>query len=101
MKTKWSIDINCDLGEGLNNEAQLMPYISSCNIACGVQRPTPTFLLMLLTKGNEINNPMAVQNRAIPICESFSENLFLMYGIYNTQVPVRIFIEANTQTGAK
>ncbi len=32
MKT---IDINCDLGEGMGNEAQLMPLISSCNIACG------------------------------------------------------------------
>ena len=29
------IDINSDVGEGLNNEAQLMPYLSSCNIACG------------------------------------------------------------------
>ncbi len=29
------IDINCDMGEGLNNEAELMPYIQSCNIACG------------------------------------------------------------------
>ncbi len=34
------IDINCDLGEGTNKgdcrqEALLMPYISSCNIACG------------------------------------------------------------------
>ena len=29
------IDINCDLGEGLGNEAFLMPYLSSCNIACG------------------------------------------------------------------
>jgi UPF0271 protein len=29
------IDINCDLGEGLENEALLMPYLSSCNIACG------------------------------------------------------------------
>ncbi|MEM9680577.1 MAG: LamB/YcsF family protein, partial [Bacteroidota bacterium] len=29
------IDINADLGEGLNNEAQLFPLISSCNIACG------------------------------------------------------------------
>lgn len=28
------IDINCDLGEGLENEALLMPYLSSCNIAC-------------------------------------------------------------------
>jgi UPF0271 protein len=29
------IDINVDVGEGLNNEAQLMPFVSSCNIACG------------------------------------------------------------------
>ncbi|MBO6606646.1 5-oxoprolinase subunit PxpA [Psychroserpens sp.] len=29
------IDINCDLGEGIGNEAELMPYLSSCNIACG------------------------------------------------------------------
>jgi UPF0271 protein len=29
------IDINADVGEGLNNESQLMPYLSSCNIACG------------------------------------------------------------------
>jgi len=30
-----SIDINCDLGEGIGNEALLIPYLSSCNIACG------------------------------------------------------------------
>jgi len=35
MMAKVYIDINCDVGEGLNNEANLMPYISSCNIACG------------------------------------------------------------------
>jgi len=29
------IDINCDMGEGMGNEAMLMPYISSANIACG------------------------------------------------------------------
>jgi UPF0271 protein len=29
------IDINVDVGEGLKNEFQIMPYISSCNIACG------------------------------------------------------------------
>lgn len=32
---KDSIDVNIDLGEGLGNENLLMPYISSCNIACG------------------------------------------------------------------
>ncbi|WP_224491188.1 5-oxoprolinase subunit PxpA [Robertkochia flava] len=29
------VDINCDLGEGLNNEEVIMPLIDSCNIACG------------------------------------------------------------------
>ena len=29
------IDINCDVGEGIGNEADLFPKISSCNIACG------------------------------------------------------------------
>lgn len=30
-----SIDINCDLGEGMTTDASIMPYISSANIACG------------------------------------------------------------------
>ena len=29
------IDLNCDIGEGIGNEASLMPFISSCNISCG------------------------------------------------------------------
>ena len=37
MKT---IDLNCDLGEwadnfGFQKDQQIMPYITSCNIACG------------------------------------------------------------------
>ena len=30
-----SIDLNCDMGEGMLNDAAIMPYISSVNIACG------------------------------------------------------------------
>lgn len=30
-----TIDLNCDMGEGLDNDALLMPLISSANIACG------------------------------------------------------------------
>ena len=29
------IDLNCDVGEGIGNEALLFPYISSCNVATG------------------------------------------------------------------
>ncbi len=28
-------NINCDLGEGMTNDTELMPYIHECNIACG------------------------------------------------------------------
>jgi 5-oxoprolinase (ATP-hydrolysing) subunit A len=31
----FTTDINCDMGEGIGNDAQLMPFISSANIACG------------------------------------------------------------------
>ncbi len=30
-----TVDINCDLGEGAGNDALLMPWVSSANIACG------------------------------------------------------------------
>lgn len=29
------VDINCDLGEGMSNDKDIFPFISSCNIACG------------------------------------------------------------------
>jgi UPF0271 protein len=29
------IDLNCDLGESFGNDAAIMPYITSANIACG------------------------------------------------------------------
>ncbi len=40
MKKVFTVDINCDLGEGGtradgDKDALLMPYLSSCNIACG------------------------------------------------------------------
>jgi UPF0271 protein len=30
-----TIDLNCDMGEGLSNDSLIMPWISSANIACG------------------------------------------------------------------
>jgi len=34
------IDINCDMAEGTGNEQELMPFISSANIACGYHAGT-------------------------------------------------------------
>ncbi len=36
------IDLNADLGEGMGNDALLMPYLTSCNIACGEHAGDPT-----------------------------------------------------------
>jgi UPF0271 protein len=30
-----TVDLNCDLGEGCGHDAELMPFITSANIACG------------------------------------------------------------------
>src|ERR1700753_3294571 len=30
-----SIDLNCDMGEGMSTDAGIFPFISSANIACG------------------------------------------------------------------
>lgn len=35
MRKMLSIDLNCDMGEGCGNDAELMDYVSSVNIACG------------------------------------------------------------------
>jgi UPF0271 protein len=31
----WEIDLNCDMGEGIGNDALIIPYVSSISIACG------------------------------------------------------------------
>ena len=43
------IDLNCDVGEGVGNEASLFPYISSCNIACGGHAGDPASMLQTAT----------------------------------------------------
>ena len=55
MFTK-SIDINCDVAEGLGNEKYLMPYINSCNIACAAHAGNPEIIdeVILLAKAYNV-----------------------------------------------
>lgn len=50
------MDINCDLGEGLSNDAQIMPFISSCNIACGAHAGSLSIMksTVLLAKNHNV-----------------------------------------------
>ena len=35
LSNTMKIDLNCDMGENIGNDEEIMPYISSANIACG------------------------------------------------------------------
>ncbi len=39
-----NIDLNCDLGESFGNDAAIMPYITSANIACGFHAGDPSIM---------------------------------------------------------
>lgn len=50
-----NIDINADVGEGMDNEESLMPFLSSCNIACGGHTgdlDTMTYIVQLAKRHN-------------------------------------------------
>ncbi len=42
------VDLNCDLGEGCPHDAELMPLITSANVACGFHAGGPTVALAAL-----------------------------------------------------
>jgi UPF0271 protein len=43
------IDLNCDLGEGIGSDAELMPLITSANVACGFHAGDPATAYATLT----------------------------------------------------
>lgn len=51
------IDLNCDLGEGIGNDFELLPLVSSINIACCRHAGSPDQVLELLqhTKNHKLN----------------------------------------------
>lgn len=49
----YRIDINADVGEGLGNESQLMPYLTSCNIACGGHAGMPETMRTVVALAKE------------------------------------------------
>ena len=70
------IDINCDLGEGSGNDREVMPYISSCSIACGGHFGTRETIVQTLQYAEE-NDVKVGAHPAYPDPENF---MFLLYG---------------------
>ncbi len=53
--TMHYIDLNCDMGEGLDNDSAIMPFISSANIACGYHAGNHDTMLRTATLALENN----------------------------------------------
>jgi UPF0271 protein len=49
------MDINSDMGEGMSNDAQLLHYISSTNIACGWHAGDPATMKQLVAQAIQKN----------------------------------------------
>jgi UPF0271 protein len=47
------MDINCDLGEGMANDAQIMAYISRCNIATGAHAGSRDLIIKTMRLAQE------------------------------------------------
>jgi UPF0271 protein len=39
-----TVDLNCDMGEGMANDAAIMPFITSANVACGFHAGNPIIM---------------------------------------------------------
>lgn len=50
---RHKIDINVDVGEGVGNEAELLPFVSSCNIACGGHAGDETTMRQVVQLANQ------------------------------------------------
>lgn len=68
--TVKTIDINVDVGEGVGNESQLMPFISSCNIACGGHAGTMD-LMKHIVRLAKINHVKIGAHPSFPDKENF------------------------------
>jgi len=83
-----NIDINCDLGEGIGDDATLMPLISSCNIACGGHAGDVQTMFNTLTLAKE-NNVKIGAHPSFPDRENFGRkhieisSIELSKSIYN------------------
>jgi len=60
MKNVMNIDLNCDMGESfgiyrIGNDREIMPFITSCNVACGFHGGDPLQIEKTLKNAKEHN----------------------------------------------
>lgn len=68
------IDVNCDVGEGIGNESLILPFISSCNIACGGHAGNENIIREVIALANQ-NNVKVGAHPSFPDKENFGRKI--------------------------
>ncbi|WP_276166971.1 5-oxoprolinase subunit PxpA [Zobellia alginiliquefaciens] len=76
MKVKY-IDLNCDVGEGVDNEEELLPLLSSCNIACGGHAGNSATMSLIVGLAKE-NNVLIGAHPSYPDKDNFGRSSMVM-----------------------
>lgn len=80
------IDLNCDIGEGMPNDRQLMKYVSSVNIACGYHAGNKR--IMLQTVEWALENKCAIgAHPSYPDLENFGRIDILDKTVSRAELP--------------
>jgi UPF0271 protein len=89
-----SIDLNCDMGEGFPNDKELMPFISSVNIACGVHAGSPD--IMRKTIADALRHRVVVgAHPSYPDRENFGRRDMIGSGLKPEDVPEILIAQLN------
>lgn len=75
--SRYKIDINADVGEGIGNETDLMPFLSSCNIACGGHAGT-TETMREVVKQAKFHQVKIGAHPSFPDTENFGRHVLEM-----------------------
>ncbi|MEP0262297.1 5-oxoprolinase subunit PxpA [Dokdonia sp.] len=98
----YSIDLNSDVGEGIGNEASLLPLLSSCNIACGGHAGNDTIIQDTITLAIQ-NNVKIGAHPGYPDRENFGRKILdiskkeLALSIKEQIIKVKNFAERQNQ----
>jgi len=100
---KLKIDLNCDVGEGLDNEHLLMPYLSSCNIACGAHAGSVEIIDETIARAQEHGVKIGA-HPSFPDRENFGRMIMELSDVDLTKSlkeQLRLFRERADRQGAK
>ena len=99
---KQYIDINCDVGEGVENESELFSLISSCNIACGGHAGSKETIRTCLKLAQE-NNVLIGAHPSYPDRENFgriSLDISAEDLVYSIKNQMQLFLTQCKSVGA-